>query len=101
MCFRTILTLATSLPAVVFAAVGCLYHLATQSGPVSGKISAVAAASFSVEVQQSQEPATRKLLIDETTKIEGQLKVGATAPVDYRSEDVNNIAVRVVAHWAA
>jgi len=100
--FRTILALATLLPAVlVFAAVGCLYHLATQSGPVYGKISVVAAASFSVDVQQSQEPATLKFLIDDTTKIEGQLKVGATAPVDYRTGDVNNIAVHAVVHSAA
>jgi hypothetical protein len=100
--FRTILTLATLLPAVlVFAAVGCLYHLATQSGSDSGEISGVAAVSFSVDVQQSQEPATLKFLIDDTTKIEGRLKVEATAPVDYRTEDVNNIAVRVVVHPAA
>ena len=100
--FRTILTLATSFPAVlVFAAVGCRYHLATQSGSVSGKISAFEAASFSVDVQQSQERAALKFPIDDTTKIEGPLKVGATAPADYRTEDVNNIAVHLVVHSAA
>jgi hypothetical protein len=79
--FRTILALATLLPAVlVFAAVGCLYHLATQSGPVYGKISVVAAASFSVDVQQSQEPAALKFLIDDTTKIDGQLQGGSDGP---------------------
>jgi hypothetical protein len=100
--FRTILALATLLAAVlVFATVGCPCLLATQSGSVCGKISAVAAASFSVDVQQSQEPAILKFLVDDTTKIEGQLKVGATAPVDYRTEDVNDIAVHAVVHSAA
>jgi hypothetical protein len=99
--FRTILALATLFAAVlVFATVGCL-PLATQSGSVSRKISAVAAASFLVDVQQSQEPAILKFRVDDTTKIEGQLKVGATAPVDDGTEDVNSIAVRVVVHPAA
>jgi hypothetical protein len=111
--FHTILTLATLLPAVlVFAVAGRpaaraleptsrLHHSATQSGSVSGKISAVGGDSFSIDVQKSQEPVTLKFLIDDTTKIDGQIKVGATATVDYRTEDVKNIAVRVVVHSAA
>lgn len=110
--FRTILTLATLLPAVlIFAVVGWPatrdlqptsrpYHSATQSGSVSGKISAVWGDSFSVDVQKSQEPVTLKFLIDDQTKIDGKLKVGATVTVDYRSEDVNNFAVHVVVHSA-
>jgi hypothetical protein len=109
--FRTILTLATLLP-TVFAVAGwweprapqptsCLYRAATQSGSVSGKISAVGGASFSVDVQKSQEPVTLKFLIDDHTKIDGKLQVGSTATVDYRTEEVNNIAVRVVVLSAA
>jgi hypothetical protein len=111
--FRTTLTLATLLPGVlVFAVVGWpaardlqptshAYHSATQTGSVSGKISAVGGDSFSVDVQKSQEPVTLKFLIDDNTKIDGQLKVGATATVDYRTEDVKNIAVHVMVHSAA
>jgi hypothetical protein len=110
---RTILTLATLLPAVlVFAVAGRpaaralqpasrLYHSATQSGSVSGKISAVGGDFFSVDVQKSQEPVTLKFLIDDTTKIDGQLKVGATATVDYRTEELNNLGVHMVVHLAA
>jgi hypothetical protein len=80
---------------------GGLHRLATQTGSVSGKISAVGTDSFSVDVQKSQEPVTLKFLIDANTKIDGNLKVGAGVTVDYRSEDVNNIAVHVVVHPAA
>jgi hypothetical protein len=52
-------------------------------------------------VQKSQEPVSLKFLIDAKTKIDGKLKVGATAIVDYRTEDVNNIAVQVVVLPAA
>jgi hypothetical protein len=74
---------------------------ATQSGPVSGRTSAVRADSLSVDVQKSQEPMTLRFLIDNNTKIDGKLKVGVTATVDYRTEDVNNIAVHVVVHPVA
>ena len=74
------------------------YRPATQSGSVSGKISAVGGGSFSVDVKKSQESVTLKFLIDDNTKIDGKLKVGAMATVDYRNEDVNNYAVHVVVH---
>jgi hypothetical protein len=104
--FRTILTLATLLSAC-FAVAGWseprvtrplsrLYRPATQSGSVSGTISAVGAGSFSVVVQKSQDAVTLKFLIDDNTKIDGKLVVGSMAAVDYRTEDVNNIAVHVV-----
>ena len=106
--FRTILTLATLLPACFAVAAWSEYRVprpanrryrpATQSGSVSGKITAVGGGSFSVDVQKSQEPVTLKFLIDDNTKIDGKLKVGATATVDYRTEDVNNYAVHVVVH---
>ena len=109
--FRTILTLAILFSAC-FAVAGwselraCQpfsspYYPATQSGPVSGKVSAAGADSFSVDVQKSQEPVSLKFLLDANTKIDGKLKVGATVTVDYRTEDVNNIAVHVVVHPAA
>jgi hypothetical protein len=108
--FRTILTLAILLLAC-FAVVGWSESLAiqpwstpfdpgTQSGSVSGKISSVGAGTFSVDVQKSQEPVTLKFLIDKKTKIDGNLKIGSMATVDYRTEDVNNIAVHVVVQSA-
>ena len=109
--FRTILTLAALLPACFAVAAWSEYRVlqpanrpyrpATQSGSVSGRISAVGGDSFSVDVQKGQEPVTLKFLIDDTTKIDGQLKVGATATVDYRTEELNNIAVHLVVHLAA
>jgi hypothetical protein len=69
---------------------------ATQNGSVSGKISAVGDGSFSVNVKKSQDLVTLRFLIDDTTKIDGKLEVGATATVDYRTDDVNNIAIHVV-----
>jgi hypothetical protein len=109
--FRTILTLAILFSAC-FAVAGwselraCQpfsspYYPATQSGPVSGRVSAVGADSFSVDVQKSQEPVSLKFLLDANTKIDGKLKAGAAVTVDYRTEDVNNIAVHVVVHPAA
>jgi hypothetical protein len=108
--FRTILTMAILFPAWLAVAgwselcasqpSRAFYRPATQTGSVSGKISAVGPDSFSVDVQKSQEPVTLKFLIDASTKIDGKLKVGAAATVDYRTEDVNNIAVHVVVHSA-
>jgi hypothetical protein len=43
-----------------------------------------------------QDAVTLKFLIDDNTKIDGKLVVGSMAAVDYRTEDVNNIAVHVV-----
>lgn len=56
---------------------------------------------MSVDVQKSQEPVTLRFLIDNNTKIDGKLKVGVTATVDDRTEDVNKVAVHVVVHPAA
>ncbi len=44
---------------------------------------------------------TLKFLIDDHTKIDGTLQVGSTATVDYRTEEVNNIAVHIVVLSAA
>ncbi len=105
--FRTILALATLLPAS-FAVVGWSEASrptgrpdlpATQSGTVSGKNSAVGEASFTVDVQKGQEPVTLKFLMDDHTKIDGKLNVGATATVDSGTEDVT--AVHIVVHSAA
>ena len=108
--FRTILALAILLPACfavagwseprTLQALSSPFDPATQSGSVSGKISSVGASSFSVDVQKSQDAVTLRFLIDGSTKIDGKLKIGSMATVDYRTQDVNNIAVRVVVQSA-
>ena len=111
--FRAILTLVTLFILTVFVA--CLgvaissdalasqphsdlfkAKEATEHASVSGKISAIGDASFSVDVKKSQDFVTLQFLIDDTTKVEGRLEVGSMATVDYRSDDGNNIALHVV-----
>jgi hypothetical protein len=69
---------------------------ATQNGYVSGRISSMGGASFSVDVKKSQDLVTLKFLIDDATKIEGKLVVGSAVTVDYRNDGADNIAVHVV-----
>jgi hypothetical protein len=72
------------------------YDPATQKGSVSGRISAIGDASFSVEVKKSQDLVTIKFLIDDDTKVDGKLDIGSVATVDYRTDEGNNIAIHVV-----
>jgi hypothetical protein len=108
--FRTILTLVSLLILTVFmACLGVavssnalasqptsLFKGPTEHGSVSGKISAVGDASFSVDVKKSQDVVTLQFFVDDTTKVEGKLEVGSTATVDYRTDAGNNIALHVV-----
>jgi hypothetical protein len=108
--FRTILTLATVFLACFTVAVWSepltsqpssrTHELATQNGSVSGKISSIGDASFSVDVKKSQDLVTLRFLIDDTTRIDGKLEVGSTATVDYRTDEGNNIAIHVVVRSA-
>jgi hypothetical protein len=90
--FRAILTLVTLFILTVFVAClsvaissdalasqphSRLFKEATERASVSGKISAIGDASFSVDVKKS-------------------LEVGSLATVDYRNDDGNNIATHVV-----
>jgi hypothetical protein len=109
--FRTILTLATLFSCFVVAvwsrpltrepADRSYEHLATHKGSVSGRISSIGDASFSVEVKKSQDFVTLRFFIDDSTRIEGRLEIGSVATVDYRSDDGNNIATRIVVQSAA
>ena len=106
--FRTILAVATLFLACFTVAVWSEpltprplskpHGPATQNGSVSGRISSIGDASFSVAVKKSQDLVTLRFLIDDSTKIDGKLEVGSMATVDYRTDDVNNIAVHVVVH---
>jgi hypothetical protein len=62
----------------------------------SGKIVSIGDAAFSLEVTNGQERKTIEFLVDDDTKVEGKLQVGAQATVEYRSADGRNIAVHVL-----
>jgi hypothetical protein len=66
----------------------------TQS--LSGKIASVGDEEFSVQVKKDQDVNTVQFLVDDKTKVEGKLAVGAQATVEYRSNADKNIAVHVI-----
>ena len=66
----------------------------TQS--ISGKVSSIQDAAFSLDVAKGSDVSTVQFLVDDQTKVEGSLRVGAQATVEYRSNGGKNIAVHVV-----
>jgi hypothetical protein len=66
----------------------------TQS--ISGKISSIDDAAFALEVAKGKDVSTVQFLVDESTKVDGKLTVGAQATVEYRSNGGKNVAVHVV-----
>ena len=94
--FVACLSVAISSDALASQPHSRLFKEATEHGSVSGKISAIGDASFSVDVKKSQDQVTFQFLIDDATKVEGRLEVGSTATVDYRTDEGNNIALHVV-----
>ena len=62
----------------------------------SGKIASIGDAAFSLEVTNGQEKKTIEFLVDDGPKVEGKLKFGSQATVEYRSADGRNIAIHVV-----
>lgn len=67
----------------------------------SGKIASIGDAEFSLEVTNGRERKTIEFFVDGDTKVEGKLKVGAQATVEYRSADGRNIAIHVVVRPAS
>ena len=63
---------------------------------VSGTVAAIGDAEFSLQVTKNQEVNTVQFLVDDKTKVEGKLAVGAQATVEYRSNEGKNIAVHVI-----
>jgi hypothetical protein len=109
--FRTALSLAT-LFVVCFTVASWATPvpdqlIPTRSAPApdnpsqSGKIASIGDAAFSLEVIAGQERKTIEFLVDDDTKVEGKLKVGSQATVEYRSADGRNIAIHVVVTPAA
>lgn len=66
----------------------------TQS--LSGKIASVGDAEFSVQVAKDQDVNTVQFLVDDKTKVDGKLTVGAQATVECRLNADKNIAVHVI-----
>src|SRR6267378_1801677 len=58
---------------------------AVENQSLSGSISSVGDAEFSMEVQKNQDVKTVQFLVDDNTKVEGKLAVGAQARVEYHS----------------
>jgi len=104
--FRAIL----ALPALVLLcfAIGTLARPLSHTGrakalpdnqSVSGKITSVGDAQFTVVVAKDkdrQSPQNVEFFVDDKTRVEGKLVVGAQALVEYRSDAGRNIAVHVV-----
>jgi hypothetical protein len=68
---------------------------------VSGKISSVGDAQFTVAVAKDKQsdkqgPQNVEFYVDDKTRVEGKLAVGAQVLVEYRSDAGRNIAVHVV-----
>jgi hypothetical protein len=63
---------------------------------LSGTVAAIGDAEFSLQVTKNQDVNTVQFLVDDKTKVEGKLAVGAQATVEYRSNEGKNIAVRVI-----
>jgi hypothetical protein len=63
---------------------------------LSGSISSIGDAEFSVDVHKNEDVKTVQFLVDDNTKVEGKLAVGAQATVEYRTTGEKYIAVHVV-----
>ena len=73
-----------------------LWSRVPENQSVTGTISAIRDAGFSVQVGKDKEARTVRFLIDENTKIEGKLVEGAQVSVVYTTEKGENFAVHVV-----
>jgi hypothetical protein len=105
--FRTILSLATffltCFTLAVFAesrpanAAGFSASRTPENQSVSGQIASVGDAQFALSIAKDKQGAqTVEFLLDDKTKVEGKLTIGAQALVEYRSDSGRNIAVHVV-----
>jgi hypothetical protein len=91
LCF-TIAAWSTPLPVPT----ATLLNPAEETQSVTGKISAVGDAQFSLDIIKNQKADTWKFQIDGGTKVEGRLSVGSQAAVEFRQDGDNRIATRVI-----
>jgi hypothetical protein len=104
--FRT----AVSLAAFLFVCFTCAvwasplpaYTTSTNPAPdtqsVTGKISSIGDAAFTLDVAKSQgsDSSTLQFMVDGKTKVDGKLTIGAQATVEYRNDDGKYVATHVV-----
>ena len=69
---------------------------APDSQTLSGTIASVGDAEFTVQAAKNKDASAVQFAVDDKTKVEGKLVVGAHATVEYRSDAGRNIAVHVV-----
>lgn len=105
--FRTILTLAALFLACFTLGAfvqplpakdaGSGASRAAENQSVSGQIASVGDAVFTVSTKKDdQGQQTVEFLVDDKTKVDGKLTIGAQVLVEYRSDSGKNIAVHVV-----
>lgn len=105
--FRTILSLTTLFLACFTIAVfaqalpaddgSYSAKRAPENQSLSGQISSVGDAAFTLNIAKGNKgPESVEFLVDDKTKVEGKLTIGAKAMVEYRSDSGKNIAVHVV-----
>ena len=110
--FRTILCLATFFLTCFTVAVwsqplpaqpdGNSSNSAVENQSLSGRISSVSDGSFAVDVVKDNGPQkTVEFLVNDKTKVEGKLTIGAQAMVEYRTDGGRNVAVHVVVTQAS
>jgi len=75
---------------------GDLQPVPDKNQSLSGNISSVGDAEFSVDGHKNLDVNTVQLPVDDDTKAEGKLAVGAHATVEHRSNGDKNTPVRVV-----
>jgi hypothetical protein len=72
------------------------WQLTPDNQSLAGKISSVGDDQFSLDVLTDKDVNTFQFLVDDHTKVEGKLAVGAQATVEYRSDAGKNFGVRVI-----
>jgi hypothetical protein len=66
----------------------------TQSA--SGRIASVVDAEFTITVGKDQDKKQLQFVVDNNTKVDGQLSVGAQATVDFKLDSGKNVAIHII-----
>ena len=94
--FLTCFTLAVFAQPLPANEAGYRTSRAAENQSVSGQIASVGDAVFAINVTKNNQAQTVEFLVDDKTKVEGKLTVGAQAVVEYRLDSGKNVATRVV-----
>lgn len=68
----------------------------TQTKTVSGKVVTVTDEELTIEVKEGEKTKKMEFVLDEETKVEGELKAGVNVQVTYYTDEEDNVATRVV-----